>query len=101
MAMLPYYAPYLPYNGFLLSGTSVIPKLNWDVYSQEQRIHAIVHELENLIKYTNDSTDALNRCYELLDKLQTQFDEFMASGFDDYYKDQVAKWIDDNLRYIF
>ena len=33
--------------------------------------------------------------------LKELFEKFQESGFDDYYKDQVEQWINENLDFIF
>lgn len=92
--------PLKPYNAFVAS-PPIIPKMYWDVYSQEQRWKEICCTLEKIRQFLNTDVDSTNELYEMITELQQQFDEFKASGFDDYYKAQVQEWIDENLKYVF
>ena len=76
---------------------TTIPKMYWDVKSQEQRIHRICENLHKLACYADLLSSRLNIDREDLDLLISQFEEFKEHGFDDYYLEQVEKWIEDNL----
>lgn len=81
--------------------TWIIPKMYWDAMSQEQRVHAICRQIEKLICYVDylgGNVDDLTIKY---DELRADFDKFMESGFDDYYYEQIAKWVDDNLETLY
>lgn len=78
-----------------------IPKMYWNVTSQEQRIMTICKQLHKLVCYADMLSDKINIDHLHLEELQTLFDKFMESGFDDYYAEQVEKWISENLEYIY
>lgn len=81
--------------------TWAIPKLYWDAYSQEQRIHAICKQLGKVIAYADylgTNTDSLSG---MVDTLKELFDKFQESGFDDYYASQIETWIDEHLPFIY
>lgn len=81
--------------------TWTIPKLYWDAFSQEQRIHAICRQLSKVIAYADyvgANTDELKEQYEILKNL---FDQFQESGFEDYYERQIEAWVNANLGSIF
>ena len=42
----------------------------------------------------------INIDHDLIDELQKAFEQFMESGFDDYYKEQVHDWIRENFQLI-
>lgn len=88
-----------PYIGFT-QYTPALPNFYWDVYSAEQRIKHICHELHKLVCYSNYLADNINIDHEIITELQEAFEQFMASGFDDYYKDQVHDWILANFQTI-
>lgn len=57
-----------------------------------------------LVKILNDHIDDYNALVTVvgehstaITELQEQLQEFMDSGFDDYYKEQVQAWIDEHL----
>ena len=81
--------------------TASIPKMYWDVKSQEQRIHAICAQLHKLICYADMLSDKINIDHDDILELQRLFQQFMESGFDDYYAAQVEKWIDEHLQFIY
>lgn len=81
--------------------TSSVPKLYWNVKSQEQRILAICESLHKLICYCDFLGDKINIDHDAIIELQELFEKFMESGFNDYYAEQVEKWINDNLAFIY
>lgn len=78
-----------------------LPQMYWDVMSGEQRIHAICQALQDLVDAVNECEQNNQLNSEKIKELQELFQKFMDSGFDDYYAEQVAKWIDENLKYIY
>lgn len=91
--------PVAPFYGFT-DYTPALPEFYWNVYSAEQRIKHICHELHKLVAYSDNLADNINIDHNLITELQTAFDAFMASGFDDYYKEQVHGWINENFQTI-
>lgn len=81
--------------------TPTIPKLYWDVESQEQRIHLLCKQLHKLICYADYLGLNMNEHYDELLALKAEFEKFKESGFEDYYMEQVIKWIDEHLQYIY
>lgn len=89
-----------PFIGFT-EYTPVIPKLYWDVRSQEQRYHALCKMLDKLICYANMIGEQTDENIAEIKALAAEFEEFKAHGFEDYYEAQVATWIEANLKYIY
>lgn len=79
----------------------VIPKLYWDVESQEQRIHNICATLHKLVCYADMLGVKINLNRDDIDWLLNQFDEFKEHGFEDYYEQQLEQWINDNAALLF
>lgn len=79
----------------------VIPAINWEVMSHEQRVQWLTCNIVCLIKYVNEQADALNLLDTDIEKLANEFEKFKESGFNDYYEEQVASWIDEHLQFIF
>lgn len=92
---------WVPWFAGFTDFTPTIPKMYWDVESQEQRIHAICKQLHKLVCYSDLLGEKINENHDDINELSELFAKFIASGFDDYYAEQVAKWIDDHLQYIF
>ncbi len=80
--------------------TASIPKIYWDVKSQEQRILGICKMLDKLCCYSNMLGDKINENREDIDELIAMFNKFMESGFDDYYAEQIEQWINDHMQDI-
>lgn len=106
-----------------------LPEYYWNVKSQEERIYLICKEIQtiydrltdedNQIEQIKSDMNALQNAFNALrneldgklgdfeveinakfDKLQEQFDKFVKSGFDDYYKKSVEIWINENMQKI-
>ena len=92
---------WVPWFAGFTEFTPTIPKMYWDVESQEQRIHAICKQLHKLVCYADMLGDKINLNREDIDELQRLFEQFMESGFDDYYAEQVENWIDEHLTFIY
>lgn len=80
--------------------TMVIPKFYWDAESPEQRVKALCMLYDKLMAYVDALKDAVNVDSKAIKELQDAFQKFMESGFDDYYAEQVARWIAENLQKI-
>lgn len=80
--------------------TMVIPKFYWDAESPEQRVKALCMLYDKLMAYVDALKDAVNVDSGAIKELQDAFQKFMESGFDDYYAEQVARWIAENLQKI-
>ena len=80
--------------------TMAIPKFYWDAESPEQRVKALCMLYDKLMAYVDALKDAVNVDSEAIRELQDAFQKFMESGFDDYYAEQVARWIAENLQKI-
>ena len=76
--------------------TPAIPKFYWDVDSQEQGIKQLCKTVCLLIDYLNQVADQVNLDTDAIADLEADFKKFVESGFDDYYREQIEKWIQDN-----
>lgn len=95
--------PLVPYSKWTWT-TPALPSFYWNVYSAEQRWKQICCELAQLKAYIdseNGIIEAINLNRADIEKLLAEFEEFKNHGFDDYYANQVAEWISNNLDFIF
>jgi hypothetical protein len=100
MASWPMVYNSLPgYAGFT-SFTPTIPKLYWDVYSQEERIKRICMELHKLCEYASALNININLNHDMIEALRAEFEKFKNTGFLDYYEKQIQAWIDANMERI-
>ena len=74
-----------------------IPKMYWDVYSQEERIRAICDQIDKIIAYANTLGIQINTNTEDIEQLMEEFEEFKESGFDDYYKQIIQAWVSSHM----
>lgn len=77
--------------------TMAIPKFYWDAESQEQRVKYLCMLYDKLMAYVDALKDNVNVDSEAIAELQDAFQKFMESGFDDYYAEQIEKWINDHM----
>lgn len=80
--------------------TMVIPQFYWDVESPEQRIKYLCMLYGKLVAYIEGIDAGILQNANAIKELQDAFQKFVESGFDDYYAEQVAKWIGENLNEI-
>lgn len=91
---------FIPHFADFTEFTPTIPKLYWDVKSQEQRIHLICENLHKLACYSDFLAGKVGINRDDIDMLLREFEEFKAHGFDDYYLEQIEKWIENNLEKV-
>lgn len=70
-----------------------VPQLYWNVDGNEQRYHLLCKQLHKLICYADMLGMRINLDHETVAKLESEFEEFKASGFLDYYEKQLEEWI--------
>lgn len=97
--------PYNFYNFVLfdnwLDFSGAVPSIYWNIYSEEQRYKFLCKRLQKLVEYCNRLGIELNLQGEAINELAQLFEEYKEHGFEDYYADQVKKWIDEHLAFIF
>lgn len=81
--------------------TPAIPKLYWDVDSQEQGIRQLWKVVGKLCDHANEICDQTNLNTGDIAELQKRFKEFVEHGFDDYYAEQLEQWFIDNAWKIY
>ena len=77
--------------------TPTLPSLYWDVDSHEERIKRLCLELHKLIEYANYLGENINLDHETIKELQDAFQKFIDGEYDQYYKDVIYQWIQDNF----
>lgn len=93
---------YLPPNPVPLwpaffPSAPVVPKLYYDALSPEQRIKKLCEELHRLCEYANTLGIAINLNGDAIAELQADFQKFIDGEYDQYYKDLIYRWIQDNF----
>lgn len=79
----------------------VLPAVYDDSLSYYELLCKVVEVLNQIIESDTDYTGDIETLKASIADLQKQIDAFKESGFDDYYKDDVQNWINNNLEYVF
>lgn len=92
-----YVATLLPLYQAFTAYTPVIPKMYWDVYSQEERVKAICKEIGKIVAYANSLGIQINTNTSEIEDLIKQFDDFKEGAYDDYYEQVISAWVDKHM----
>lgn len=101
--MLPCHKPcnrFIPWFSAWQEYSPVIPKMYWDVESAEQRMHAVCAQLHKLVCFVDFLGDKISINRADIEELQRLFKQFMDSGFEDYYEQQIEAWINEHMESI-
>ena len=74
-----------------------VPKMYWDVKSQEQRILNLFELVGAVIEYAESIGENIEEYKEEVESLQAEFEQFKESGFEDYYEEQLNAWVDEHM----
>lgn len=86
-----------PFWGFS-AFTPTIPKLYWNVKSQEQRILNLFDLLDKLICYANELGISINASADDIAKLRKDFESLKDGKLWDFYEQQISAWITANMQ---
>lgn len=89
------YNPFPHYMGFTVS-PPVIPKLYFDVYSEEQRIKALCSEYQKLMLFTDSLVDTVNEQYIIIEEMKKSFKQVITEIIKT--DDEVRKVITDAVQ---
>ena len=92
-----YISPFWGFTEF----TPTIPKLYFNVKSQEQRILRICDMLDRLICYSDYLGDKVEINKEDIEALKAEFLEFKEHGFEEYYLEQIEQWVNDHVEELY
>lgn len=91
--------PLFPWPGWM-PDTPVLPKLYWEAITPEQELQELCKRLHLLYDYASQLGALTTEQGEQIKQLIGQFQKFIESGFDDYYREQIQAWIDEHFREI-
>ena len=89
-------SPIPPFWGFS-AFTPTIPKLYWNVKSQEQRILNLFDLLNKLVCYCDSMGLQIDINAEDIEQLKKELQNLEDGGLLDYYEQQIYQWIQDNM----
>lgn len=79
----------------------ILPAVYDDSLSYYEVLCKFLEKLNEVIDSYNGYDSVLEQLVRLVEELQSELDAFKEHGFDDYYKQEVQAWIDNNMRFIF
>lgn len=79
----------------------ILPAVYDDSLSYYELLCRVVAKLNEVIELVQGSPAVVEEMQAAIAELQTELKAFKEHGFDDYYKEQVQEWIDENLDNIF
>lgn len=85
--------PFWGYSAF----TPTIPKLYWDVKSQEQRILNLFDLLDKLVCYANMLGIRINVTDSDVSELKDEFEKLKDGKFWGMYEKKLTEWIESSL----
>lgn len=88
--------PLYPWPGWMPT-TPVLPKLYWEAITPEQELQELCKRLHTLYDYASQLGIVTTEQGEQIKQLIEQFEKFMESGFDDYYKQQLTAYIEEHF----
>ena len=88
--------PLYPWPGFIPT-TPVLPKLYWEAITPEQELQELCKRLHVLYDYASQLGVVTAEQAQQIQTLFEQFEKFMESGFDDYYREQLQTWIEEHF----
>lgn len=91
--------PLFPWPGWM-PNTPVLPKLYWEAITPEQELQELCKRLHLLYDYASQLGALTTEQGEQIKQLIEQFQKFIESGFDDYYREQIQAWIDEHFQEI-
>ena len=81
--------------------TPVIPKLYWDVYSQEQRLKQLCMNFDKVEHYLDYVAELMNEWnIEFTEEMEEEFRK-LWEALDNGLENAVNEWITENIEYIF
>lgn len=98
MPPLPYPSAERPFRYFV---QMALPAVYGDELSFYEVLAKVVDQLNRLIESNNMLSEDMQTLYTFVEQLRNLMEQFTESGFDDYYKQQVITWINDNLTWLF
>lgn len=95
--MRPFQKPFVvPFAGFTAFVPSV-PKLYWNVKSQEQRILALCEELDKLLCYVDYQGGKINEVYDDIQWLRDELQKIIDGKYDEEIAEVISSWVDEHM----
>lgn len=83
------------------SFSAVVPEIYWNVDSPEERILLLCKNFAKLCEYVERLNVNVNELYDMMKDLDDLLQAWKDGDFQDYIKDEVTKWVDTHLKFIY
>ena len=83
--------------GFWTKYTPVVPEIYKDAFSFQQQVHDMCCMLHKLVDYSDMLAENINLDHSAINDLEEKFQQFMDSGFEDYYEAELEQYIMENF----
>lgn len=75
----------------------ILPAVYDDSLSYYELLCKVIDKLNEVIEVDNEQNQAIALIISQLEELQNLFEQFIESGFDDYYKEQLTAWLNQHM----
>lgn len=93
-------APLGEIGAFRFWCQKVLPAVYDDSLSYYELLCKVLEKLNEVIAQSNEQSTVINILAENLQNLIDEFERFKESGFEDYYEEQLAAWLDMHMNEI-
>lgn len=93
-------APLGEIGAFRFWCQKVLPAVYDDSLSYYELLCKVIDKLNEVIEQSNEQSEVITIIAGELENLKSLFEQFMESGFNDYYKNQIEKWLDAHMTEI-
>lgn len=87
---------WMPLFSAFTAFTPEIPKLYWNVKSQEQRYFTICEDLHKIICYLDCLSEHVNLDHAEIEGIRQLVDDFIDHGFKDAFEELIIQWLEDH-----
>lgn len=89
----PFVVPFAGFTAFVPS----IPKLYWNVKSQEQRILALCEELDKLLCYVDYQGGKINENRDDIEWLRDELQKIIDGKYDEEIAEVISSWVEEHM----
>ena len=79
----------------------VLPAVYDDSLSYYEAVCKLVSKVNEIIAASDSEDEAIKQLQDEVEKLQQELEDWKNGGFKDFIQEEVMKWVDDNLDFIF
>lgn len=88
-------------GNFRFWSQKILPAVYDDSLSYYELLAKLTEKINEIIETYTGYDELFEETLRLLAQFQEELNDFKEHGFDEYYAEQVAQWINDHLEYIY